>query len=249
MHCWVSISTRVAAAAILAGLAVSLAALCGGCDQGQDEQFAVEAKKVVQAESQTARLQRELAEARDLLAQRDRQVADLLGLGGPERMKKLYLVQRINLGSATAAVDLDHKPGDDGVKVYIEPVDQHGSVLKAPGSVTVQLYDLAADPKDNLVGELHSDVDQTAKCWSSGFVAYWYSFTCPWKAGPPKHDQITVRVEFVDYLTGKKFQAQTVVKAALPAATTQPATQPDTQPATRPKAPPPATKAASAPAK
>jgi hypothetical protein len=230
----------VAAAAILAGLAIASAALCGGCTEGQDAQFAAQAKKVIQSENQAARVQRELAETRALLAQRDRQVAELLGLGGPERMKKLYLVQRINLGGGTAAVDLDKKPGDDGVKVYLEPIDQYGSVLKAPGSVTVQLYDLAADPKDNLVGQAHFDVDQTAKCWSSGFLAYWYSFTCPWKAGPPKHDQITVRVEFVDYLTGKKFEAQTIVKAAL----SQPATKPATRPATKPAAKP-----ASSPAK
>jgi hypothetical protein len=239
MHCWPSTSTRVAAAALLAGLAFAIAALCGGCAEGEDAQFAAEAKKVIQAESQTARLQRELADARDLLAQRDRQVAELLGLGGPERMKKLYLVQRIGLGASTAAVDLDNKPGDDGVKVYVEPIDQYGSVLKAPGSVTVQLYDLAAEAKDNLVGQLRYDVDQTAKCWSSGFLAYWYSFTCPWKAGPPKHGQITVRVEFVDYLTGKKFEAQTIVRAALP--------PPATQPATGPAAKPGATKPASAP--
>jgi hypothetical protein len=218
------------AVAVLAGLVVAFAALCGGCGEGQDAQFAAEAKKVIKAESETARLQRELAEARDLLAQRDRQVAELLGLGGPERMKKLYLVQRISLGAGTAAVDLDNKPGDDGVKVYLEPIDQYGSVLKAPGSVTVQLYDLAAEAKDNLVGQCRYDVDQAAKCWSSGFVAYWYGFTCPWKAGPPKHDQITVRVEFVDYLTGKKFEAQTIVKAALSPPATQPATRPASAP-------------------
>lgn len=154
------------------------------------------------------RLQRELAA-------RQRRIDALLALGD-KRLEKLYLVQRVRLGSGTGGVDLDDKAGDDAVKVYLEPIDQHGSVIKAPGEVTIQLYDLAAPAGKNLAGEYRFDLDATAKAWSSGFLAYHYRFTCRWKPAPPAHDQVTVRAEFLDYLTGKKHTAQTVCKVRPP---------------------------------
>ena len=50
----------------------------------------------------------------------------------------------------------------------------------------------------------------------SGFMTNYYSFICPWKSSPPAHEEITVRVEFVDYLTGKSFTAQKTCKLQLP---------------------------------
>ena len=163
------------------------------------------------------------------VAERDQahqQVEGLLALGD-KRLEKLYLVQRLRLGSGTGGADLDGKPGDEGVKVFLEPIDQHGSVLKAPGAVTIQLYDLAAAAKENLLAEYRFDLDETAGHWHSGFLAYHYRFTCRWKAAPPKHDEVTVRVEFLDYLTGTKHTAQKLCKIERP-------TQPTTQPATKP---------------
>ena len=102
--------------------------------------------------------------------------------------------------------------------MYVKPIDQHGSVLKAAGQVTIELYDLAANPNENLIGKYEWTVDETAKRWFSGFVSYHYTFECPWPSSPPKHRQITVRVSFVDYLTGKTFTAQKLCKVNLPAA-------------------------------
>ncbi|MGB2821663.1 MAG: hypothetical protein WBF17_11820, partial [Phycisphaerae bacterium] len=150
------------------------------------------------------------------------QVENLLALG-EKRLEKLYLVQRIRLGSATGGINLDEDPAHDGVKVFLEPIDQHGSVIKAPGEVTIQLYDLAAPEKENLLGEYRFGLDETAGHWSSGFLAYHYSFVCRWKSAPPGHEEVTVRVEFLDYLTGRKHTAQKLCKVAL---APKPATQP-----------------------
>jgi len=201
---------------------VSLAALGAGCDQGAPQ------VQAAQQLDENARLRREVEDLRRRLGDRDRQVADLLALGD-KRLQRLYLVQRIALGSGTGGVDLDGKPGDDAVKVYVEPIDQYGSVIKAPGEVTVQLYDLAAPQKDHLVAECRYDLEATAKAWSSGFISYYYSFTCPWGASaPPKRDRLTVRVEFLDYLTGVRCEAQQVVKIAPPPAAPTAPTAPAT---------------------
>jgi hypothetical protein len=82
--------------------------------------------------------------------------------------------------------------------------------------VTIQLYDLAQPPDKTLIGEYKWTIEQVVKAFSSGFMAYHYTFTCPWRNGPPAHDQITVRVAFVDYLTGKTLLVQKHCKIDLP---------------------------------
>jgi len=152
----------------------------------------------------------------ELVAQR-KQIDSLQALGGPERLKRLFHVRRIALGRYTGGVDLDGDEGDDGIKVYLRPIDADGSVIKAAGGVKIQLFDLAIEGKDNLIGRYEWTAEQISKQWSSGFMTYHFSFECPWKASPPAHDEITVRVEFTDYLTGKVLTAQKLCKVNLPA--------------------------------
>ena len=124
--------------------------------------------------------------------------------------------------------DLD-KPGDDGVKVTITPVDQAGSDLKAAGSGKVQVYDLAAPEGENLVAECSYDANTTAKDWVDSLFGSYYNFQCKWRSGPPAHSELTVRAAFTDYLTGKTFTAQKVIQVELP-----PKDEPKTRPATAP---------------
>ena len=200
-----------AAVCLLAGAL----ALAFGCDAGR--QLGGPQQGVTDAQAELRRLKKANEELLATIADQQQQIDTLLSLG-KERLEKLYRVQEIALGRYTGGVDLDGKAGHDGIKVYVEPLDQHGSVLKAAGQVIVELYDLAADPKENLIGKYQWSVDETAEHWSSGFVSYHYSFECPWQPAPPRHGEITVRVSFVEYLTGKTFTAQKHCKVNLPAA-------------------------------
>jgi len=170
---------------------------------------------------------------REQLRRRDQQILTLQTLG-EKRLGQLYTVKRIRLGASTGGADTDPRPGDDAVKVVIEPIDQHGSVLKAAGSVKVQVFDLAAPQAKNLLAESSDDPNTVTDYWVSGFMGGYFTFTCP-LAATPDHDELTVRVEFVEYLTGKTFTAQKVVKVDLLAEpTSQPVTQPASQPASQP---------------
>ena len=143
---------------------------------------------------------------------------------GDKRMDLLFSVSDITIGKYTAGVDLDDKDGQDGVRVYLTPIDRDGHALKAAGSVKIQMFDLAA--KENMVAECNFPVERISEQWSGGFMAYHYRFDCPW-GKQPEHDELTVRVEFTDYLTGKTFTAQKVCRLKLtgpsPAVTTNPA--------------------------
>jgi len=208
-----------------AALALTWVALCCGCAPYPQIDPAVAERDRAVEQARTLRLEVEALRGR--LARSEKQVADLQALGA-DRLSKLNRVQRIRLGSHTGGIDLDGRPGDDAVRVFIEPIDQHGSVIKAAGSVTVRILDAAAERNRILLSEHRFDADRTAAGWSSGLLSTHYRFTCPWGADPPKRDSLTVHVAFLDHLTGKTFEAQKPCKIALPAEppTTAPASRP-----------------------
>ena len=194
------------AVAMLVGLATA-----GGCNHS----------------NQTLSLRRQLQDANDALRKAeqdnlalDTRIAeqqehiDRLQSLGAQRMKHIFRVERIRLGRYTGGVDLDGKPGDDGVKVYLQPIDQHGSIIKAAVTVKVQLFDLARTG-ENLIFEQTWPAETIHKNWSAGLLGDHFAFECRWKTRPA-HDQITVRAEFVDYLTARRFTAQKACKVALP---------------------------------
>jgi hypothetical protein len=173
-----------------------------------------------------------------VIVKQQKQVDTLLDLGD-KRLDKIFHVKSIELGQYTGGVNLSGADDNhDAIKVYLRPLDQDGSVIKAAGAVKIQFFDLAI-AGNNLIGEYNWGVDEIGKQWSNNFVTYFYSFVCPWKA-PPTHPEITVRVEFTDYLTGQVSSAQKAVTVKLPPPGARPATMPivphpdATQPASRP---------------
>lgn len=194
---------------------VLLATSAGGCawfNKGL-------AKDTEQIEQLQADLQ-DVTDSRDglqaVVVDQQKQIRSLQALG-KTRLDKLFHVEKIELGRYTGGLDTDGKSGDDAVKVYLRPVDREGHTIKAAGDVKIRLFDLAADPRQSLIGEYTWNVDRVAKQWSGSFMTYHFSFVCPWKKVPPLHTEVTVRVEFVDYLTGKHFTAQKLCEVKLPA--------------------------------
>ena len=202
---------------------LALLFLSAGCDTIEPPRL--DANTLLEIEQLRADNRELRGEVREL----EGQVETLRQLGD-KRLDLLYKVQRIKLGSVTGGVNLDGKCGDDGVKAAIAPVDQHGSVLKVAGAVKVQVFDLAEREGARLVAECERDANTAAAAWYGGVFGGYYGLSCPWRSGPPAHDELTVRAEFTEYLTGKTFTAQKVVKVDLPA----PPKEPETQPATKP---------------
>lgn len=187
----------------LALTAVMLAGLIVGCDQVPSDvhsQLITEQKRVRQLEQDNEALVQEHL-------RQERQMETLLVLG-EKRLERLYFVDSIKIGRYSGGWDLDGDGKQDGVKVFLSPHDQYGTVIKAAGAATVQLYDLAAKPDENLIAEFNWTVEELPKMWASGFMSYHYTLNCPWGEAPPANDIVTVRVVFVDYLTGKTFYAQ-----------------------------------------
>ncbi|MDY7009211.1 MAG: hypothetical protein SVV80_00450 [Planctomycetota bacterium] len=197
------------------------ALLLVGCISQQADQTAIQLRR---CREENTKLQADIQDLQTELLARQKQIRTLQGLG-EKRLENLFHVTGVKLGKYTAGADLDKTPGQDGIRVYLTPIDRDGHAIKAAGAVKIQLFDLAA--KENLVAEHDFPVEKISEQWAGGFMTYHYCFDCRWPA-PPEHDEITVRVEFIDYLTGKTFTVQMVCKVKLPVSTT--ATAPATQP-------------------
>lgn len=134
-----------------------------------------------------------------------------------EDLKKLYYPERLVIDSLSGGADYDRRPGDDGVTVYLRPVDRDGDAVKVPGDITIQLYDLAAPAQANFIGEYKVPVDQVGRLWHGKLLSQHYTIKCPWPHGPPQHAEITIRALFVDYLTKRVVSAQSTCQVELPA--------------------------------
>ncbi len=177
-------------------------------------------------------LERQRDEARTLARQRAEQIETLseqvrtqrqqiktLQALGEKRLDRLFTVAGIQIGRHSGGVNQDEPPGQDAVKIFLSPTDAEGHVLKAAGDVKVQLYDLAMPKDKTLYAEYAFPVDTIGEHWSGGLLANHYSFLCPWPNGrPPAHSELTLRVEFTDYLTGRSFDAQKAIRLDLPPA-------------------------------
>ncbi|MBT3200695.1 MAG: hypothetical protein HN350_12355 [Phycisphaerales bacterium] len=202
--------------------AVIVAAGLTGCDGMNMNPFAKgDQVKQLTADLEAARgeaetAKKDAADAKKKLAAQQKRIDTLMALG-PDRLKKLHYPTKLTLGQYTGGADLDAQPGDDGIKVYLRPIDANGDTIKSAGSVAIQMYDLALAPTKTLIGEYKWNTEQTAKSFTGGFMAYHYTFVCPWKPTPPANSEITIRVEFTDYLTGKTLTVQKLCKVDLPA--------------------------------
>ena len=121
-----------------------------------------------------------------------------------ERLDKLFTTHDIKLGKLTGGADLDPaKPGQEGLKVHVTPVDQEGDQLKAAGSFTVEAFDVSGT-QPAAVGKWTFDAGAAGQAWTSVLSRYEYVLTCPWQT-PPAGTNLHLSVTLVDELTHGKF--------------------------------------------
>ncbi len=193
------LQTRWLMVGTLAGL-MSLA----GCADKTDEVLELQRDKR-EMQRQLSQAEGTIAEQQETLRRKDEQISTLSQLG-PERLEVLFAVEKIELGRYSGRTNLDEKGGDDGVRVYMIPKDQAGRTVTAVGSVEIDVFDLARK-EESLLMSYSFTAAEAKEHWQSGGLANHYNFTCPWKDREPLGDEITIRVKFVDYLSGRIFTA------------------------------------------
>jgi len=199
------VSEAKQAALVLLGAALVLESGCETASPYQELRSDLRDKN-----AEVLRLRKENRRMADELDQVRAQLAALNKLGD-KRLEMIPHAVKLNISRYTRLVRTRRHAGGYLVKVYLEPIDQHGSPFKAAGDVNIQVYDLAAEPDKNLLGEFTWSAEQIPEHWAGRLLTNHFSFTCPLEEAPVG-EEITVRAKFVDYLTGRALTAQKVCK-------------------------------------
>lgn len=192
-----------------------IAALGSGCFGPPKDPYVIQLEQqVTQLGEDNTRLGRELVECRASNEALGRQLAECRDLP-PDLIPKLFTVRSLKIGSLTGGADYDGRPGDDGVTVYLTPLDRDGDPIKAAGEIEIFLYDLTAPARPREVGHyVTNEPGELSRMWYSGWMTNHYTIKCEWppNAPPPATREVQVRATFLDWLTGEKFVATKQVK-------------------------------------
>lgn len=134
---------------------------------------------------------------------------------GPNPLASLFRPTRLEIADRTGGADYDGKPGDDGVTVYLRPLDEDGHAVKAPGEIQIILYDLTDPGHPREIGSyVVNEPAVLRKSWYSGWMTNHYTIKCAWPPGvqPPASREVLIRASFVDAVTGDKLVATKEVK-------------------------------------
>ncbi|MEM6562658.1 MAG: hypothetical protein AAF656_13735 [Planctomycetota bacterium] len=96
---------------------------------------------------------------------------------------------------------------DQTLEVYIVPTDRFGDEIKASGNFRIELYDL--DRERPKVAQWEFDPEAALDSWTSLFTIYGYVLECP--LDTMVEGELTVRVDFTETLTGRRFTEQMVI--------------------------------------
>lgn len=125
-----------------------------------------------------------------------------------ERLEQLWTVADLGFGRLTGT---DRRAEGAPLKVYLRPLDRHGSTLKAAGAITVEAFDLDAD--EVRLGKWEFPLEQAKSLWTSGGLLNEYVLVCPWEGDPPAEGtDLLIKVTFVDALTQRRLQKTKEVK-------------------------------------
>jgi len=181
-----------------------------GCDSTGGLSPAEEIELLKQEKTQ---LQNQLEQFKSENEQLKKQMRVLSDLPSEARVENLYQVQKIKLTRYTGFYDKD----DDGKKekliVYIQPIDEEGDVVKATGAVDIQLWDLNRPNGEALLGQWRVEADELKKNWFATLIVINYRLTFDVaNIIETLQEAVTVKVTFTDYVSGKVFKEQRVIK-------------------------------------
>ncbi len=203
-------------------MSLLIAATLAGCASGGDVDLLE--SELRRTEDAIARLQYQLSTAEEdlrvaraetdmlqtQLAQRGRP-ASLL----PEQSNVLFRVQDVKLHQyMSGGLDQDGQPGDEALALLVMPQDRHGELLKVPGGVQIDLFDMSLPPDSQKIGHWEFDAADTRAKWHAGIFGSGIMLELPWKA-LPRSNQLTVHAKLAT-ADGREFHTTEQVRVTPP---------------------------------
>jgi len=191
---------------ILAGCVLAIAA---GCDNGR----ASLTKEINTLKQDKTQLTDQIKQSKSDNAKLREHILFLSDLPPEARLEYIDRLQRIKITGYTNLYDKDKDGRKEKLIVHVRPIDRDGDIIKAAGAVDVQLWDLNKYNGQALLGQWHVEPNDLKKLWSAGFLttSYRLMFDVADKV-ESFEEPLTVKVTFTDYLTGKVFKEQKVIK-------------------------------------
>jgi len=191
----------------LAGLLVF-----GGCEKNAAIKTDKQSKPILSPTS----IQQENVKIKAENEQLKKQMETLIGIDKQVRIDAISTVSAIELTgrSGIRSKSKDSNDVNEVLIVYLKTIDDMGDVVKSPGEVKVELWDLNTKPAEALLGSWTVEPVKLKKSWSGSLMTNYYKLTFDVVAIPKdkKRQELTLKAEFVDYMAGKILKAQKVIK-------------------------------------
>lgn len=157
-------------------------------------------------------LERQLEESEAENNELQKQLVTLSELDHEKRINSLYKLETVKLAKYTNLYDKDKDGTKEKLIVYIQPIDAEGDLIKAAGSVEVELWDLSQESKEALLAKWETGPDELKKMWYATVVNANFRLVFDVTdiirslKGP-----FTVKMTFTDYVSGKVYVEQKMV--------------------------------------
>jgi hypothetical protein len=155
----------------------------------------------------------QLEQSRANNEQLKKQVKTLSGAREQATFDDIHSIERVEITNYTNLYDKNDDGKMDTLIVYLKPSDVQADIIKAPGEVDVELWNLNKPGAEAQLGKWHVKPDELKKLWFATLVTINYRLTFDITGKIEKYDEpLTVKVTFTDHLSGKTFKEQKAIK-------------------------------------
>lgn len=193
--------------------ATSLLLFLAGCGIGT-ERKTPEELRAEKLQQEKASLKGDVEQHRVQIEQLRAQIRELSAL--KDKPNNPYELTSLRIAKISNFFDKDRDGIQETLVVYVQPIDAEGDVVKAAGTVSVQLWNLNNPNGQAMLGQWKVEPAELRKLWfnSLAITSYRLTFDRPETVGVFS-EPLTLRVTFTDYLTGETFLAQQVIEPKL----------------------------------
>ncbi len=114
----------------------------------------------------------------------------------------------------TGGTDLDREPGDDALSVVLVPHDEDGELVKIPGRIQFEAFDLGGAAGAEPIGRWSYDLSEAREHWHKGVIQSGYQFELPWQESP-RSDKLVVHGRLIT-TDGRQFDTSHPVRITPP---------------------------------
>jgi hypothetical protein len=167
-------------------------------------------KEVKTLQQEKTDLQTQLKQSESETEQLKTQVQTLSKLPPGVRLEDLYSLKKIVITRYTNIYKKDKK---EMLLVYFQPIDEQDDIVKATGSVDVELWNLNKPENEAKLGSWHVTPAELKHLWCATFLTI--NYRLPFDVTglvTGKEKDLVVKVTFTDYVSGKVFKEQKIIK-------------------------------------